>query len=46
MDCDSPFVPWDSIDAIPAKMKLGETFTVEIPLATNLESVLGVSVCG
>jgi len=46
MDCESPLVPWDTIEATPTSMKLGEAFTVEIPLATTIEAALGVDFCG
>jgi len=47
MDCKSPLLPWDAIDAAPeSTLNLGEIQTYEIPLLTKLETVLGVDVCG
>jgi len=47
MDCKSPLLPWDAIDAAPeSTLNLGETQTYTIPLATELETALGVDVCG
>jgi len=46
MDCDSPLLPWDATDQIPATMNLHEILSVEIPLATTIEEHVGVDVCG
>jgi len=48
MDCKSPLLPWDAIDdAFPESTQtLGETQTYVIPLLTELETALGVDVCG
>jgi len=46
IDCDSPLLPWDSIDEFPLTLEFGKTKTASIPLATNLENALGVNVCG
>jgi len=46
MDCDSPLLPWDEIAGLPDTMKQNETFSVDIPLATTIETHVGVDVCG
>jgi len=46
MDCDSPLLPWDTIVGLPATMNLNATLTVDIPLATTIETNVGVEVCG
>jgi len=46
IDCDSPLLPWDSIDEFPLTLELWQNKKVSIPLATNLENALGVNVCG
>jgi len=46
MDCDSPLLPWDLLDVLPATINLNDNLSVEIPLLTNVETHVGVDVCG
>ena len=46
MDCDSPLLPWDVIDELFATVNVTYTMSVEIPLATTIETHVGVDVCG
>jgi len=46
MDCDSPLLPWDEIAGLPDTMNLKDSFSVEIPLATTIETNVGEDICG
>ena len=47
IDCNSPSLPWDPLSSeFPLNIEFGETFAVAVPLATKLETAVGVNVCG
>lgn len=46
IECNSPLLPWDPVTDLLMSIRLNETKAVTIGLATNLETALGVGVCG
>ena len=46
MDCDSPQLPWDPLGGLNTSINMGQSHTFGVSLAKNLETALGVDVCG
>ena len=45
LDCDSPLI-FDSLVDFPSSFNAGDSFSMEIPLATALENALETNICG
>jgi len=45
IDCNSPLIKWDPFDTFLMSIPLGDTMSVDIPLLSEMEAILGENVC-